>query len=78
MQQKNNVDNFVMVLAGNKCDLDRKEWQIEEDQVSSLKQSLKLTDLAHYHTSAKTGEGVQSLFTDIARKIVTAKLKQQL
>lgn len=33
MQQKNNVDNFIIAYAGNKCDLPKNEWHITEDQV---------------------------------------------
>ena len=32
MQQKNNMSNFVIALAGNKCDIDRNEWQITAER----------------------------------------------
>ena len=28
MQDKNNMENYVLALAGNKCDLDQSEWKI--------------------------------------------------
>lgn len=31
MQQKNNVDNFIIGLAANKCDLPKEEWQIGKE-----------------------------------------------
>jgi GTPase SAR1 family protein len=67
MQQKNNMDKFIIALAGNKSDTDTKDWQITDEMVSNLKANLPDGDKSIQHnTSAKTGEGVQDLFLNIA------------
>lgn len=63
MQQKNNMSNFVIALAGNKCDIDRNEWQITAESMQKMKSSLNITDnIIERNTSAKTGEGVNEIF----------------
>ena len=67
MQQKNNMDHFIIALAGNKSDIPKSEWQITDDMMSDLKTKLNLNDaLIEEHTSARTGEGVKELFLNIA------------
>jgi len=52
----------IKVLVGNKADLPR---VISRDQANAL---AKKEDLQYYETSAKTGEGVERLFLELARK----------
>ena len=33
MKTKNNLQNFVVALAGNKCDAPSEEWEIKEERV---------------------------------------------
>ena len=42
MQQKNNMDKFIIALAGNKCDVDKKNWQISQESVDNLIGNLNL------------------------------------
>ena len=77
MQQKNNMSNFVIALAGNKCDIERNEWQITAESMQKMKSSLNVTDnIIERNTSAKTGEGVNELFLQIAERIVQMKLNE--
>ena len=77
MQQKNNMSNFVIALAGNKCDIERNEWQITAESMQKMKSSLNITDnIIERNTSAKTGEGVNELFLQIAERIVQMKLNE--
>lgn len=48
------------VLALNKCD--DNDWQVSESQLQELQQ----TGLQIFHTSAKTGENVEDLFSSLA------------
>jgi small GTP-binding protein len=53
------------ILAVNKADL-RNEWQVDMDKLSSLENS----GLISFTTSAKTGKGVELMFSHLARKII--------
>ena len=63
--------NFVMALAGNKCDLDPSQIQIPLETAAEV---AKKHNMILAETSAKTGKGVQELFKKIAEKIVISKL----
>ena len=68
MHTNNNMDQFVIALAGNKCDMNRDDWQIKENDVQFLKEQVKLSDeMIAKNTSAKTGEGVHELFHSLAQ-----------
>lgn len=59
MINNNDKDEFVMALAGNKCDIDESQRKITKGMAESL--STK-HNMIQTETSAKTGEGVQELF----------------
>lgn len=66
--------NFVMALAGNKCDLDPAQIKIPLETAVDL---AKKNNMIHAETSAKSGKGVQELFKKIAEKIVISRMLQQ-
>ncbi|CAD8116782.1 unnamed protein product [Paramecium sonneborni] len=51
-------------LAGNKCDLNE-ERSVQKDYAQKYANQ---HDFSFYETSAKTGEGIQILFTDVIQK----------
>lgn len=56
-EAKNNSDSDIMIcLVGNKCDMPS---QIPESDINLLVQSIGLPS---YFVSAKTGEGVETMF----------------
>lgn len=63
--------NFVMALAGNKCDLDPSLIKIPLQTAVDL---ARKNNMIHAETSAKSGKGVQELFKKIAEKIVISKM----
>lgn len=65
MQQKNNLEKFIIALAGNKSDIDEKDWMINKDEVEGLSRTLGENPI-NVKTSARTGEGVKDLFLTIA------------
>lgn len=64
-------ENFVMALAGNKCDLDPSQIKVPLQTATELAQKHNMISA---ETSAKTGKGVQELFKKIAEKIVVSKV----
>jgi hypothetical protein len=36
MQNKNNMDKFILAIAGNKCDIDQEDWLVKDDQITGL------------------------------------------
>ena len=59
MINNNDKEEFVMVLAGNKCDIESSQRKITKwmsDDLDDKHQMIK------EETSAKTGEGIQELF----------------
>ena len=52
--------NTIIVLAGNKADL--RKFDIDRDTVMQYAEEI---NAKHYYTSAKTGEGLNELFTSI-------------
>ncbi len=55
MKNKNNEDEFVMALAGNKSDMDP---MLKKISTQAAKDVAKKHDMIFSETSAKTGDGV--------------------
>ena len=55
--------DIVIVVAGNKADMER-ERQINRAEALEFCRKLQIR---HFDTSAKTGNGVQEIFTELAR-----------
>ena len=73
MKVNNNIDDFVLALAGNKADADTEERQISKKDAEELGATHKMV---FRETSAKTGMGVKELFGEIAQRIVDVKREQ--
>ena len=44
MKEKNNMDRFIIALAGNKCDVDSSMWQITPEMVNDLNKTVSNPD----------------------------------
>ena len=53
---------LVWALFGNKSDLDRTVWQIEESHLASFEKKVNL----FFNVSAKTGENILTAFGEVA------------
>jgi len=62
--RQNAQPNMVIMLIGNKCDLDRREVSFEEGAWFARQNGLFFME-----TSAKTGQNVESAFLDTAKQI---------
>ena len=65
-----------IAIAGNKCDLSNR--QIDQEEVENYAKSI---NGAHFDTSAKTGKGIEDIFTEITKAVLRknkrdAKAKQ--
>ena len=58
----NERKNFVLALAGNKCDIEDSKKQIP---MSVANETAKENEMCYHETSAKTGEGVNELFMEL-------------
>jgi len=65
--------NVVKVLIGNKCDLKNAERAVSYGQGKALAEEYQIP---FFETSARTGEQVQEVFIDMAKKVYTG-LKDQ-
>ncbi len=59
MNNNNDKEDFIMVLAGNKCDIDTSLRKISKGMSDELCEKHQMIQA---ETSAKTGEGIQELF----------------
>ena len=55
----NGRQDFVLALAGNKCDIEDSKKKIP---ISTAAEIAREQDMIYHETSAKTGEGVNELF----------------
>ena len=60
-------DNFIMALAGNKSDVDP---QFKKINFNVAKETAVKHEMILGETSAKNGDGIQSLFKKVAERIV--------
>ena len=60
-------DNYVLALAGNKCDIEDSKKQINMKQASEVATEYKMI---FHETSAKTGEGVNEMFMELINKLI--------
>ncbi|RNL84955.1 GTP-binding protein [Sinomicrobium pectinilyticum] len=58
---KSGYNNVPVIVVGNKSDLVTK---------THLRENKQYFDLAHYFSSAKTGENVETLFKDLTKKLI--------
>ena len=65
--------SVAIVIAGNKCDLERPE--IGVDEATRFADSVRA---AHIITSAKTGEGVKEAFTELAKRVLKKHAEESL
>ena len=63
---KDNCDRPCLVLLGNKIDIDEDKWKVSQEEIDKFVQEKKIT---YYPTSAKTNQGINEAFTDMANLI---------
>eukprot|EP01099_Mayorella_cantabrigiensis_P000622 TRINITY_DN1270_c0_g1_i1.p1 TRINITY_DN1270_c0_g1~~TRINITY_DN1270_c0_g1_i1.p1 ORF type:complete len:202 (-),score=45.93 TRINITY_DN1270_c0_g1_i1:616-1221(-) len=59
--------DVVISIVGNKCDLERQRV-VKEEEAKSYAQSV---GASHYQTSAKLNKGVDELFLDLSKRMLT-------
>ena len=63
LSEKVDRENMLLILAGNKCDIDKKEVT-----TSKAKEFAAQHNMEFFETSAKSGVGIKELFRTIANK----------
>ena len=66
--------NYVIAMAGNKCDIEDSKKQINMKQASEIAKERKII---FHETSAKTGEGVNELFMELIKKLILCIRKRE-
>ena len=73
MSKNNNTDDFVMALAGNKCDIEKSQRRVTQETAVEYARN---HGMEYKETSAKSGEGIRELFGRVAQRIVEVKRDQ--
>lgn len=69
-----NVNEKLLFLVGNKCDLDIEKKEVSYDEGLSF---AKENNMIFHEVSAKTGKGIDKLFEDIIDKFITYYDKEE-
>eukprot|EP00808_Paulinella_micropora_P020061 g57528.t1 len=62
--------NITLVIVGNKADLPREDWKVATEEAAAF---ARHRGAHHFHVSAKTGEGVDAAFLEIAKGMMLKK-----
>jgi Ras-related protein Rab-1A len=65
-----NPENCVVILVGNKSDIDPGKHMVRIEAVKAFMESNRKTIHAYIETSAKTGENVEGLFQQVTRLLI--------
>lgn len=71
---KANKNEMILYMAGNKCDIPFEKRKVAEEKARMFAEQ---QGLIFYETSAKTGEGIKSLFHRIARDMYEKSKKTE-
>ena len=63
---KENMQDPLIILFGNKVDLDKEKWIVNEEEIERL---VKKENLKYFDVSAKSCQGIDEGFTYFANKI---------
>ena len=69
------AQDSMFFLVGNKCDLMRNAQEVQEERVSDFLTSNLPFFTRYNRTSAKTGDGLKELFSNIAHKLITKRVR---
>ena len=72
--KSNASENVLIVLIGNKCDLNE-ERQVTTEEGENL---AKKYEISFYETSAKTGENVQEAFTEFLKNLSVKEIPKEV
>ena len=64
--------NPIVILLGNKADIDKQEWKIKQEEIESL---ANYVNWNYFETSAKNNEGIDDGFNYLVNKIYDNKIK---
>ena len=63
---KENFSNPILILLGNKIDIEKEKWQVTQEEINNL---IKKTNIKYYAASAYTNEGINESFNYLANTI---------
>ncbi|XP_060655325.1 ras-related protein Rab-11A [Drosophila nasuta] len=66
------AENAKIFICGNKSDLEGREPEVSDEDMEAFCEQCHSLISATYKTSCRNGEGIEDMFQDIARQLVTA------
>ena len=69
---KENFINPIIILCGNKVDLDKQEWEVDKEEIERL---AKCENWKYFEISAKDMIGIDDGFSYLVNKIYDSKIK---
>ncbi|KAH8408458.1 hypothetical protein KR215_005818 [Drosophila sulfurigaster] len=66
------AENAKIFICGNKSDLEGREPEVSDEDMEAFCEQCHSLISATYKTSCRSGEGIEDMFQDIARQLVTA------
>ena len=72
---KENFINPIVILCGNKVDLDKQEWEVDKEEIERL---AKCENWKYFEISAKDMIGIDDGFSYLVNKIYDCKIKNNM
>ncbi|KAH8302969.1 hypothetical protein KR044_012474 [Drosophila immigrans] len=66
------AENAKIFICGNKSDLEGREPEVSDEDIQAFCEQCHSLISATYKTSCRSGAGIEEMFQDIARQLVTA------
>ena len=70
---KDKLDDPIIVLFGNKTDIDKSEWKISSEEINDF---IVYNNIKYFEVSAKTKKGINEGFNYIADEVLEKDVKE--
>jgi small GTP-binding protein len=67
VRQNNNLEKYCIMLVANKCDINKNQWQVTEDEINVLATE---HECQYMFTSCYTGDGIFDSFLQLTQSMI--------